>query len=214
MNYLHNPSLLNPNIVSNGLIFGLDPANRNSYSGSGSAIYNLIDNSQSTLTGTYSYINDGIRLNNPSTTDPMANLSFINCPNLSNIVTVSAWYYLHTAAAIWRYFLDARAGGSGGWFASGGGVSVSHGPDWTGSGFVNGGEYSLIDNSVFSNTGVWTNLTIQATSSITDDLNLFSRFSNNEGLDITMGPVLIYNRTLSSAENKQNYDSIKIRYGL
>jgi hypothetical protein len=51
MNYLHNPSLLNPNIVSNGLIFGLDPANRNSYSGSGSAIYNLIDNSQSTLTG-------------------------------------------------------------------------------------------------------------------------------------------------------------------
>ena len=46
------------------------------------------------------------------------------------------------------------------------------------------------------------------------NMNLFSRFSDNEGLDVTFAVASIYNRVLSAEEIEQNFNALKGRFGL
>ena len=198
-----------PNIVTDGLTVLLDPNNTNSYSG-GSTIKNLIDGTNMSLNGTYSSSttngNTTIRLTN-DTNSQAGNNSHIQLTNISNITTVSLWYYEHGTYAP-RYLLDMRTGGSGGWIYTGG-----PGSNWnSGTLYQNGGSGLSVTWGNVTVLGEWRNTTVIANTPASDDMNLFSRYSDNEGMDVTFGYALIYNRVLSESENRQNYNALKTRF--
>ena len=198
-----------PPIVTNGLVLALDAGNTKSYPGSGDTIYNLVDKSPQSLFGTYSITTTqnviGIRLNNPTTV-----ASYIQLSTLTNITTVSLWYYVHSTPYV-RYLLDARTGGTNGWIYSGG-----PGNDWgSGMTYFNGilqGTTTWAKIEPYINA--WVNVTVIANTPITDDMNLFSRYSDTEGYDVTFGLAQVYNRTLTAQEVLQNYNATKTRFGL
>jgi hypothetical protein len=209
--------------VVNGLVAYYDPAYSSSYSGVGATLYNLVDGVAATLNGTYSAStapvgssvsgNQTIRLTNSDLVTGTNNISHIQAPSFTNITTVSIWFYQHTYNGISRYMLDGRTGGSEGWIFNG-----SIGSNWsTGVTYVNGGASSGTpswNNWGGAETGVWKNVTFIANTPFTDDINIFSRYTDNEGLDVTFGAILIYNRVLTQAENAQNFNALRSRYGI
>jgi hypothetical protein len=211
--------------VVEGLIAYYDPAYSSSYSGAGANLYNLVDGVAATLNGTYSAGTAAvgtsvsgtqtIRLTNSNLVTAVSNISHIQAPSFTNITTVSIWFYQHTYNDIARYILDGRTGGGEGWIYNG-----SIGSNWsTGIVYVNGGASSGTPswlNWGGTATGVWKNVTFITSSGtpFTDDINIFSRWSDNEGLDVTFGPILIYNRVLTQAENLQNFNALRNRYGI
>lgn len=203
-----------PTINTNGLEFYIDTMSSSSYSGSGSTIYNLLNGAETaTLAGTYSLDTSlsgvrGIRLFNTSGTRT-SNVSRVNVNKTINITTVSIWLYIHSIPTT-VYILDSRTGMSSGYIYNGG-----SGPDWaTGKLYVNGGSQQSILWSSIATTGVWRNITFVANNPGFDSMNLFSRYSNNEGLNVTFGPIMIYNRELSEEENRQNYNYYCEAFGL
>ena len=209
--------------VVDGLVAYYDPAYSSSYSGVGATLYNLVDGVAATLNGTYSAStipvgssvsgNQTIRLTNSDLVAAGNNISHIQAPSFTNITTVSIWFYQHTYNGISRYILDGRTGGSEGWI-----YNSSIGSNWsTGTTYVNGGASSgtpLWSNWGGDQIGVWKNVTFIANTPFTDDINIFSRFTDNEGLDVTFGAILIYNRVLTQAENAQNFNTLRGRYGV
>jgi hypothetical protein len=198
-------------IVQDGLIAHIDPSNLSSYGGSGGTLYNLVDGSTiGTLGGTYNTTTGGIRLTN-SSSDANLNVSYLQLGSLSNVTTISIWYYQHSALAN-RYLLDGRSGGDGGWIWSGG---PNTGSNWdAGTLYKNGGSNQLIIWSNIETVGVWQNVTLIADTRFTDDITLFAGGGLSQGLDITVGPILIYNRAITRAENESNFNAIRARYSL
>jgi hypothetical protein len=198
-----------PNIVTDGLIMVLDPSNPKSYSG-GSTITNLIDGVSHSLNGTYSSTttngNTTLRITN-NTNSQAGNNSHIQLSSLTNITTVSLWYYEHGNYTP-RYLLDMRTGGSSGWIYTGG-----PGTNWgSGTLYQNGGSPLSVTWGNVAVLNEWRNTTVIANTPATDDMNLFSRYSDNEGMDVTFGYCLIYNRVLTESENRQNYNATKSRF--
>jgi len=173
---------------------------------------NLVDYSTANLNGTYSDDKEGkartIRLSNTSSNKD-SNVSHIQLQSLTNITTVSVWYYQHSDTTT-RYLLDMRTGGSNGWIYAGG-----PGGNWSsGTLYKNGGSSQSITWSNIETLDQWQNITVIANTPATDDMNLFSRYTDNEGLDVTFGLALVYNRVLSQSENTYNYNVVKTRFGL
>jgi hypothetical protein len=200
----------NTSIVRDGLVVYLDAANPKSYPGSGATINNLIKNNVTAeLVGDYSFSDGTIRLNNNSS-DRLLNTTHIQLSSVSSITTVSLWFFIHSIVAT-RYLLDKRTGGSSGFITNAG-----IGSNWsTGNLYANGGSsQSITWSNVETPIGVWKNITVIANTPSTDDMNLFSRFSDNEGLDVTFGIAMIYNRVLSQEENRKNFEAFRGRYGI
>jgi hypothetical protein len=102
-------------VVTNGLVMFLDANNTTSYAGGGTRTWNSLSPAtiSATINGSFSFSSSGVRLNNTST-NMLSNTARINCNTISNIRTVSLWYFTHGTATT-RYLLDMRPGGSGGW---------------------------------------------------------------------------------------------------
>ena len=69
-------------------------------------------------------------------------------------------------------------------------------------------------NVLVTQTGVWRNVTLISNVDVTDDITLFARFSQNEGLDVTFGVITVYNRVISESENTSLFNVTRGRYGL
>lgn len=202
-----------PKIVTDGLVLALDTGNSKSYPGSGASIINLVDNTPQTLNGTYSYANGQIRLTNTSGT-ATSNTSYLKLTTLSNIRTVSIWYYQHSALSIARYLLDTRAGAATGYVYGTASGANDIGAIWSsGILYVNAIANPMLWSNIES-VGTWQNVTLIANSSATDDMNVFSNSSNNEALDVTFTQVSVYNRVLSSQEVLQNFNATRGRFGI
>lgn len=199
-------------IVQNGLIAYFDPANPGSYPSTGGTMYSLIDGSTATLGGSYNYTAGNIRLNNTSGT-ASSNTSRLQLGSLSNITTVSIWMKQESTGATGGvHLLDMRTGGAGGFIWSG---SPNAGSNWTtGTLYTNAGSAQAIRWSNIQNVGNWQNVTVIANTPATDDMTMFANYGANAGLDVTFGPILLYNRVLSAAENASNFNAIRSRYSL
>ena len=197
-------------LVTNGLVVWIDPGKYNSYVGSGATMYNLVDGSSNTLGGTYTYdsVNGTIRLTN-SSTNRLANVSYLQLSTIANITTVSLWYYQHSSNDT-RYLLDMRTGGANGFIYSSG-----TGGNWSpGTLYKNGGASQSITWNNIETLNTWQNITVIANIPATDDMTIFARFSLNEGLDVTFGPILVYNREITQAENLANFNALRGRFGI
>jgi hypothetical protein len=199
-----------PQIVRDGLVLYLDAANIKSYPGSGAIINNLIKNTVTAqFVGSYSFSNGEVVLNNNSEI-ATSNITHIQCSTITNITTVSLWYKVNSNTPV-RYLLDKRNGGEGGWIYSGG-----NGSNWSAGTLYRNGGTSITFNwsNIEPYINQWINITVIAGTPATDDINLFSRFSDNEGYDVTFGVAMIYNRVISESENKKNFEALRGRYGI
>jgi hypothetical protein len=197
--------------ITNGLIAWFDPSDNRSYSGTGATIGNLLSVlntsgsfAKGTLGGAYSYNTtyNGIRLSN-NNSDANLNISNLQLESLSNVTTVSLWYYQHSASST-RYLLDGRNGGAGGWIWSGG-----PGSNWdSGILYKNGSTSASITWANIESVGTWQNVTLIANTPFTDDITLFAGGGLSQGLDVTFGPILVYNRAITQDENKINYETM------
>ena len=107
-----------------------------------------------------------------------------------------------------------RTGGSTGWI-----YSYSAGSNWSsGALYLNSKNLGTIndnrDEAMTNNIGQFRNIVVIAATPATDDMNLFSRFSDNEGLDVTLAAASIYNRALSADEIAQNFEALRGRFGI
>lgn len=206
-NVLNRPTYksLNNEPVQLGLIAYFDPADKSCYSGTGATMASLVGSGISgTIGGTSSFANGTIRLVN-SSVYASSNSSRLQLNTLSNITTVSMWYYQHSRIPS-RYLLDGRSGGSGAWIYSGGDYT---GTNWTtGTLYRNDGSANSITWSNIESVGQWQMITVIANTPFTDDITLFG----NEGLDVTFGPILIYDRAITESENRYNFNVIFEKY--
>ena len=199
----------NPAPVTQDLILFFDSERTDCYPGTGTTIYNLVDNTPSTLGGNCTFSNGVIRLNN-NTGNMGTNNARINCQTVTNFRTISLWYrQVSDSSGDTRYILDAREGVGGGYVYTG----DPYGPAWAGSTMYEDGGVGVQVNYT-EQIGTWRNLTLVNTAPMTDDINLFSRYSNDEGLDVEFGACMIYSRAITYEENLQNFNQFKTRYGL
>jgi hypothetical protein len=199
----------NPAPVTQDLILFFDSERTDCYPGTGTTIYNLVDNTPSTLGGNCTFSNGVLRLNN-NTGNMGTNNARINCQTVTNFRTISLWYrQVSDSSGDTRYILDARESIVGGYIYTG----DPYGPAWAGSTMYEDGGVGVQVNYT-EQIGTWRNLTLVNTAPMTDDINLFSRYSNDEGLDVEFGACMIYSRAITYEENLQNFNQFKTRYGL
>jgi hypothetical protein len=210
-------SVVNPAPVTEDLILFFDSERTDCYPGTGTAIYNLVDNTPSTLIGDVTFANNLLRFNNNTVTGQAANTANIRVQTVTNFRTLSLWYKQISAGEAApadsrsRYVLDLRPGvdswiyqGSSGFNDQVGGALANS------TMYLSGGPSQPVE--WLEQVGVWRNLTIVTDVPMTCAPHMFSRFVENEGMDVEFGACMIYSRAITEAENKQNYDQFKTRY--
>eukprot|EP01033_Poteriospumella_lacustris_P012852 gene12852-9189_t len=193
-------------VVSSGLVAYVDTSKPSSFSGSGSTMTNLVDAGSVTLGGSYSYANGRVTLQNTNF-DFNANTAYIRLNSLSSIRTIQLWFKQEGNQTV-RYFLDGRYTWSNSYWYSGG-----YGDAFASASFRIGAgssesfatSYAL---SKFESVGEWKFVTVELPSSVSAELTLFARTSGSEGMYVTFGTCLVYNRALSDAEVIQNYEAV------
>lgn len=198
-------------LVRSGLISFLDAGVSAGYSGSGATLTDLSGNgNDGTLNGTYNYFGSHVSIENKSTTI-LNNISYVKLPTLTNITTVSLWFNPQTTTSITRYLLDMRTGGTNGYI-----YSQGNGANWSsGKLYFNGGsQQSITWATMDASIGTWRNVTVTANVPATDDINLFSRYTNAEAYDVLFSVALIYNREITEQENRRNFNALRGRFGI
>jgi len=226
-----------PKIVTDGLVFAVDAANKKSYPGSGTTWTDLAGNNNGTLTNgpTFDSGNGGSIVFDGS--DDYVEFSNTNILNTSNPFTISFWVnmitmpnsitspiVIKTNANDFLILISARSGYVG--IAIGSGLTWAQGRTETSSDF-------------FINK--WVNVCITYNGNAAGTLSNFQIFENNNNRSITSGTsgllsqstqtrigyinsgntlngkiakFMIYNKALSSTEITQNYNALKSRFGL
>lgn len=210
-----------PKIVTDGLEFCFDPINSKSYSG-GSTIRDISGNNKNgTLNGTYSLTNiQGVRsLLFTSTSSPVSNLVQGNTINLR---TISIWYNRRNTAGVGsNYLLDARTGMSNGYIWQGGFGPGAGGWDVS-TVYENGVDIStgkvfntlIGDSSGLLSADRWRNVTIVNNANYNCTIRFFSRYTDDEVVNVAISHITAYNRALSPTEVLQNYNALKGRFNL
>ncbi|CAK0743544.1 hypothetical protein CCP3SC1AL1_1210005 [Gammaproteobacteria bacterium] len=216
------------NIVTNGLVLNIDPANSSSYSGIGNTIYDLSGfGNTGTLTNgpTFSALNSGsIVLDGTNDYVSFSN-AYASSFGITSNATISVWAKIIDENYYQPFigFYNPSAGNRSDF-----GIDI-HADDtlriWksdSASGtantifFDNWDHYVLTSDAtslkVYRNTILLQNASIAGT--ITNN-RMFIIGSNWDGTGrINFSQVQIYNRTLSATEIQQNYNATKGRFGL
>jgi hypothetical protein len=203
-----------PDIVTNGLILALDAANFLSYPGTGVSMFDLSGNNYTfTLQGNASYSSEGdgsIYLD--GSTD---GIQRTGTAALQSTVTLVQW--LKTSDTVGLMVSGEPVGSTGGYYV---------GAYYPGQGFYNGSAGSptfSIDTSPTSNPAtpinyldnnwhMWEAKGLNFASWTTT----WNFLGYAAGYEIAgyVGMILMYNRSLTAAESLQNYQVLKVRYGV
>ncbi len=215
-----------PNIVTDGLFLALDAASPRSYSGSGTTINNLPNNSYS---GT---LNNATVSNGAVVTDGSNDYISVNYGNGVNPTTQDLSYELwvkQTTAATdlflvqgnWsssnRFYVGLNGGNLGwglqerGWASN----NTSFSPtlnDWFHVVITFNGSTALL----YGNAEQQASDTTLTSYTFNQDLVLGSGRPTDGQYDWfgEFGPVKVYNKTLTADEVSQNYNALKSRFGL
>jgi hypothetical protein len=212
-----------PRIVTDGLVLAWDIADRNSYPGSGTTVFDLSGNGNNgTITGGVTYSN--ATANGVLTTNGTTGYISSNTPNLAstNYTVIGAaryngatrarminstsnnWLLGHWSDSVSNYYAE-------GWVSP---AAATGGSDtlwriYTGTGNIAGDSYAFYINNILTNGP--NNGGAAGPNGIT-----VGRYSqgNSEYSTGDFSFVLIYNRILSASEIAQNYDAQKSRFNL
>ncbi len=233
-------SSISPDIVTNGLVFCVDAADKKSYSGSGDTWYDRSGND-----------NNGTLENDPTfSTDGGGCIvfdgvdDFVNCGddasvNIAGSITVEAWVNLTTTPAAAAAVIVTKGN------VHGGATTVQYHLNFTTSRTVrlsisDGSTVNSMTTTATVNTGTWAHivgihdapntnsyiyingeLALTDTSSIGNlgataiDLTIgYDEYTTRYPIDGDISSVRIYNRNISVAEVLQNYNAMKSRFGI
>lgn len=223
-----------PNITKSGLVFYIDPGSPNSFFNKSGVTVKDISSISSTNTATlvngptYKTTNGGVITLDGS--NDYCSTTFIGT---FTSMTIQAWFFRNGNQPSWFAGLVMTRGGSGG---NTSGLSLNHngneslGYNWNDQ----ANTYSWNSGLVLTNQG-WNFLSLviaptyatgflNGTSSTNSVTHTFASNFRNVAIGkdyITeryvrgdIGPVLIYDRALTSDEVLQNYNSTKTRFGL
>ena len=221
-----------PDIVTDGLVFTMDPANKQSYPGTGTTTFNIIQNNSGSLNGSGGGNNTPQFLNTNG-----GILDFDGTDDRINIQDDTSGPYTSLGAnTTCNMWVNYDAGGTailmGGSSYNNGGYFFWASPSSAYSSY--GGSY---DNGSWTSfgDGVWINYCVTK-----NDSGNVIWYGNGQQLDTgtvtagasigfwaiggyiggtyafngQMGPVHIYTRALSASEVAQNYNALKGRFGL
>jgi len=221
----------NPQIVTNGLIFDLDAADKTSYAGSGNTWYDVagFNNGYAVNLPSYSTENGGYF--NFTTISQSFDCGSGSAVNITNNITLDSWVYVNSYVLYGgiivfgsrlgeQYSLNTYSGGR--FF-----IGTNWPTNWQ-QGF-----------STILNTNTWYNITATfasgnwaihvngvQNSSGTFSVSSLSPYANSwlvigdnqpgtsEWFNGRIANVKIYNRVLTSLEIQQNYNTLKSRFGL
>ena len=219
-----------PNVVTDGLIFAVDAADKNSYPGSGTAWTDLAGSNDGTLTngptfdsgngGSFSFdgAND-ITILDISNIFPTGNQSHnlsVNCwvkvPN-----TTTGQIFLGNRKSNDRLWLGMYSAtwlvGWGNGYQAG---TISATTNWTNvCASISNGVATVYVNGVSDATRTDTSVTIDSTFPIGAYINVSENmYDTNNSHPNSISNVSFYNRSLSTSEITQNYNALKGRFGL
>jgi hypothetical protein len=145
----------------------------------------------------------------------------ITLPNLSNITAIELWLRYPSLGYYGQYFLDARTGsGDSYYIVSDSGVDIS-GAWLGGTGYLNTLS-TTIDNTgpnvatTLANdlSGGWCQLIILPSTSISDDVACFMRYTGEQGMPVDIAEILVYDASITSEMVVLMYNARCERYGL
>ena len=221
-----------PRINTNGLVLCLDAANRKSYPTTGTTWTDLSGNGNNgTLVNGVGYVGTNGGALSFDGVDDYVTLSSSQLAPGTGAFTWNFWIKLNAVSNLSIIFsgtgsnssygvIFANSAGYGlGYYAGGYAITdnnTSFGSNWWYASFIgNGGANGSRNLKLYRNA-------VQAGSTYTFDYNFTSSTPNiganhSSYAEVMRGPisnVTYYNRALSAAEIKQNYDVLKGRYGL
>ena len=227
-------------IVTDGLVFNMDAANRVSYPKTGNKTFNTLN---ATISG--SFINDVQFI-----TEPISSSCFgfdgvddyIDCGNNSSLqmtgnFTLSTWIYVISSTSYKRVMGKSNtannrcnygigfygnkpaviANSSGTWFDNYSSAAALSANVWYNIvGIYDGSNLLLYNNGILDNTSSASGFNITTAASDTSGDSLFIGDSHRatENFHGNISLVQIYNRALSASEVLHNYNALKGRFGL
>lgn len=214
-------------ITTNGLVLNLDPANKNSYGGSGTSIYDISGNNYTgTLTNGVTYTTDSLTLNGSSQYINMNTSALI--PAGASSYSVSVWLYRNRNNAGYEEVLAQ-------WTYAQSGNSFYFGFNDSSVRFTD--SWNSVTVSGAGNTGVWMNLVGVNFGGSDAHIYLNGNLMAAKGSALTypgtgnmiigrqgelgseyfsgkIGQILMYNKALNKGEISNNYYATKAKYGL
>ena len=214
----------NPSIVSDGLVFFIDPANLRSYSGSGLTAYGLVGNIGGALVnGTgFSSANNGSFFfdgSNDYISEP--NNSIFNFA--SGFLTISVWVNFSNVSGQKSIITNYQS-------ATGWAIQL-----YTGVIITTSGDYNILTGTTIIQANTWYHISVTGSSNSyklyinsqsegnihTGSVTFSSagplrmgQIANAHYLNGNIGQVQIYNRALSQQEILQNFNATRFRYGV
>jgi hypothetical protein len=227
------PTTAGPNIVEDGLVFYIDPANQRSYPGSGTTVTDIMEKETTTLQSSGMFANNNAGV---FAFDGVNNYYQFN-PLSINMYSVSIWFnpsvgwnnttYNSTPLSFDTFKVAIHFGDITGGYDSL--LSI-----WTNDNQSNyyGGSGKTIDATWNHAAFNWETNKYQIYlngESVTTSANLTPNLINTSYMDFIgvgkwfragagtpfngdMGPIQIYNRALSASEISQNYNALKDRF--
>ena len=229
----------NDKIVTDGLVFCVDPANKNSYVSGSNIVYDIARTTSKGSTNTQFDSGSGgsFYLNNPS---PVTNGQFILGNDNSDLLDVSS-----VGNVTIDMFVNPVNSGTGGHVFNygnlgSGGIVCSYSIQIYGTGIIiyngisNSGQFGV--NTIYSNK--WVNITVvfsfnqqpayykngNFVALSPSILNPSTRLNNywyigylngsSQPFNGKIGVTKVYNRALSAAEIQQNFNAVRKRYNL
>jgi len=213
------------NIVTNGLVLNIDPANSSSYSGVGNTIYDLSGfGNTGTLTNgpTFSALNGGslvldgsndyVSVNNNANILPYTaytKIAYIYISNFSTVNNIISGGF-SGQHAFWMFATNKlNAGHNGAWNTVVGATSLSLNTWYFAAvTYNNSTGWKLYLNGVEDGTSA-------STTTFTGNQEIvIGAYSSGNNFTGRITNVLVYNRALSATEIMQNYNATKGRFGL
>ena len=225
-----------PAIITDGLVFYLDPANKRSYAGSGLTVNGLVgglggtlvngtgfssaDNGSFFFDGTNDYINTNIFSSSIGFTSSNFTISLWTkikdysqynafVTRTSGNLPAPLDFFILNDGSYAPGYINVNLGGVAGWTGI---MSSSVFPlTWTYLTFMlNSTTMSIFYNGVLNNTGTLTATRVESANSI----KIGTREDGFTRMNGNISQVQIYNRALTQQEIVQNYNATKGRFGL
>jgi hypothetical protein len=198
--------------VLSGLVVHIDPS---AYPWAGSVVANLASaTAPATLRGTYEQktVANKLAIHIVNVAGPRQNISCMKLPEV-DVRTLSFWFYVTFVTQDMVFLFDGRQDPSP---VGNGTYVIPAGPFQLGErvedavAYLNGGAaqpVSDVMSPLLALSTSWQHLTIVLPATVRASLKMFARQSYDEGMDVCVGRLLVYNRALTETENRSNYDA-------
>ena len=225
----------NPRIVTNGLVLCLDAGNTRSYPGSGTTWTNLTNNAVTTISGTTSFSTGSLSFNGTNTFAALSVSGLTTVATIEMLVKIKnhavsdfgaapvAW----DAYSVW--YGNTIATGAIGFNTSNGDLYGLSSSNVTNLGIINNWKHIIFEmrsDVSYTNNKIYVNGISQTLSQVTGTENASNRSLNSGSGGISgniradyktnmdLSVFKIYNRVLTDAEIRQNFNATRGRYGI